>query len=221
MRRHLVEVVLLCTAAGACATRLSQVASAAFLSPVKKAASPYRRPAFLQPKQYSAAVLGLLTEAYYAAKDQPVARMGVDVEIRPAGRRGLGLFALRTIEAKTKVARYSGTIATLEEYQEAWQDKLTSGAYLANADASGKVVIDAEDPSTAPGRYVNHSRLWCNSRINAIVDKKGKPTGVAFVETTRRVKEGDELLLNYGTGYWDAAVDKFDVLTRIQIDYMP
>ena len=153
----------------------------------------------------------------------PVGRLGIDTEVRDAGRRGLGLFALRDFGPEEIVARYSGVIASEDEYREAFYSGLTGGDYIANADADGLLVVDADSPDSGPARFVNHSRLWQNCRFYGLtLGDDDWPTGLVYVRTVRPVRAGDEFLVDYGDAYWDSGVRKKPTpWERIAIDYLP
>jgi len=228
--------VAVATAAIAIATPM-QPEAARMLSPLRRALSPYRRPAFLQPRRYLADAYVLQGELAMSLSGRPPAVMGKDVEVRDAGRRGLGLFAMRDFEEGEIVTRYSGIFATEDEYQEAFYAGLTEGRYIAKVDLAGSVVMDAERASETPsghgGRYVNHSRLWANTRITSFtVDSPWKPgeevpTGAVYIMTTKAVKAGSEFLTDYGDGYWSDtlstgfSLQPEELLKRAMIHYLP
>ena len=187
--------------------------------------SPYRRPAYLQPRRLFAEAYALYGQAVFARNGVPLATLGVDTEIRETERRGKGLFALRDFEPGELVARYSGVIATREQYHEAWYEGRTSGRYTAKVTADGSVVVDAESAS-CPGRFVNHSKLWKNCEITSFcmgAEDDEQPTGLCFIATTAPVAAGSEFLVDYGDDYWrsEAAVPGVPrFLRRIQVDYL-
>ncbi len=56
---------------------------------------------------------------------------------------------------------------------------------------------------------------------NPILDKLvniGPP--IAYLETIRDIKPGEELLISYGDEYWDALVGRFNIIERLKIDYL-
>ena len=189
------------------------------LSTVGRLLSPYRRPLGLQPRRLAAEAYALYGEAFMGL---PVGRLGVDIEIRDTQTRGKGLFALRSFEPGELVARYSGVICTRAEFREAWRADLTDGVYAIKASSDGEIVMDAEDPATSgAGRYVNHSRLWCNCAFRSFTnDDEGlEPSGVCYIQTTRAVAAGSEFLFDYGADYWSGS--EYNWLTRLATDYLP
>ena len=144
--------------------------------------------------------------------------------MQPSRGRGDGLFAQRNFVAGEIVAEYNGILTSYDCFFEAYNKGLTSGDYMAFADASGNRVIDAE-PSIAGrcdvGSMVNHSKRGENCYIWA-VSIRGVPIGVAFVVTNKAVNAGSEFFLNYGDQYWDdqfrERVDPLGV-GRLVVDY--
>ena len=96
--------------------------------------SPYRRPVFLQPVRLAAEFSALQLQR---SRSYQIAELGRDVEIKPAGNRGNGLFALRTFEPDEIVVRYSGVYASERDLCDALAAGLTSGAYVAESDFGG------------------------------------------------------------------------------------
>ena len=93
--------------------------------------SPYRRPVFLQPVRLAAEFNALRLQR---SRSYKIAELGRDVEIRPAGNRGNGLFALRDFEPDEIVVRYSGIYASARDLDDALDAGLTSGSYVAASD---------------------------------------------------------------------------------------
>lgn len=193
--------------------------------------SPYRRPMVLQPRRVLAELCVLFgTTTTALAGLPPYGTLGIDIEIKDAGRRGKGLFALRDFDRGQIVGRYSGVVASIAEFREARNAGLTTGDYLARAAPIGSIVIDSErSDGNGPGRYVNHSKLWVNCEIvGATLDVGGEtvPTGAVYVITTKAVKVGSEFFVDYGEGYWSRTYEKSngpleEAIQRISIDYWP
>jgi hypothetical protein len=103
---------------------------------------------------------------------------------------GLGLFADRNFQKGECVGYYEGVVISKEEAEESESDKLfelkRNGKY---------VVVDGQSGRTGWVQYMNDargSRKKNNCRVKA--------TG--YVLTTRFVRKGQELLFDYGEGYW-------------------
>jgi uncharacterized protein len=106
-------------------------------------------------------------------------------------KTGLGLFALRPIEAGKRIIEYCGEIITNEEADR------RGGRYLFELDE--KRSIDGKSRSNI-ARYINHS-----CRPNA----EGLTTGRRiWIWALRDIKAGEELTLNYGKEYLDAHIER-------------
>lgn len=66
-------------------------------------------------------------------------------------------------------------------------------------------------------RYVNHSKRRANCVAQDAFDEDAE-LGAVFLETSRDVSRGEELLFNYGDEYWDNRMPRFSP-TRLKIDY--
>lgn len=100
------------------------------------------------------------------------------------GLAGLGLFAGEDIKKGEIIIEYIGNILTKEE-----ADKKTTAQYL--FEVSRNKTIDGS-PRWNIARYANHA---CEEAGNAESDvKKGR----VFVKAIRSIKEGDEILYDYG-----------------------
>ena len=158
--------------------------------------------------------------------------LGRDVVIRPAGARGNGVFALRDLEPYTLVGWYTGTILSeAEQREKVYSDPAYSGDYIMtlgvsdNPDPEGQGwLIDGEDAQTAGWtRYINHSVRNQNVGAFFLAPRPQLPPkfGAIYIEVTKPIKAGEELLLDYGKEYWDDRVPMvFRPLQRITIDYL-
>jgi hypothetical protein len=185
--------------------------------------SPYQRPAILQPARLYTDVAAKLIKLAFEQRGGCIAVDGIDTVVQPSRGRGDGLFAERDFLAGEIVARYSGIFTSYESFYDAYTSGITSGDYIAFADAQGDRIIDAEPSVVGPcdvGRMVNHSKRKENCYIWS-VSIRGVPTGVAFIVTNKPVKAGNEFFLNYGDQYWDDQFnDRFDPLGRLVVDYL-
>ena len=149
--------------------------------------------------------------------DQQELTMGKDVEIREAGSKGMGVFALRRLEVGELVGRYSAPVLSMEESIRAAETGMTSDLYSFSLDGSNWV-LDAEDAARSNWlRYLNHSR-----RRDNCIPVPATILGfnyAAMFQVSRQVQPGDELLFDYGTGYWDRVYPNRLNPRRIAIDY--
>ncbi len=100
------------------------------------------------------------------------------------GMAGLGLFAQEPIKKGEMIIEYVGNILTQEE-----ADEKSSNQYL--FEISKNKTIDGY-PRWNLARYINHA---CREAVNAESDvKKGR----VFILATKGIKEGDEILYDYG-----------------------
>ena len=100
------------------------------------------------------------------------------------GMAGLGLFADEPIKKGETIIEYVGNILTQKE-----ADEKSSNQYL--FEISRNKTIDGY-PRYNLARYVNHA---CREATNSESDvKKGR----VFIIATKGIKEGDEILYDYG-----------------------
>lgn len=122
------------------------------------------------------------------------------VAIKPAGRKGEGVFAVNHIRRNRIICEYEGTLIewtdpgpfppVLEKTQHSdfclfFKSKLTRKKYC----------IDATN-SSGPGRKINHSRWHCNVKPDDFEEVKGYPR--VFFVARKDIECGDELLFDYG-----------------------
>jgi len=180
--------------------------------------SPYRRPAALQPLRLCSDLASL---AWLASEGILLPRLGEDIQLLPSQGRGKGLFAARDFEDGAIIARYSGVRAPYEAFEAAWESGLTSGDYLLGAGVGEEstVYVDgtrAED--SALGRFVNHSVRLRNA---ALCCTEFASFGVEYVQTTRRVRAGEEFFVDYGSEYWDVKMGEWPLSPRrLAVDFL-
>ena len=109
---------------------------------------------------------------------------------------GKGLFTTAAIPKGKRIVEYKGRIV---KWKDVKYEDATNG-YLMYI--TSQVVIDAR-PSKTLGRYANDARG--NGRVkglrnNAEYVSEGNR---CFIEATRNIQAGDEILVGYGKGYWD------------------
>ena len=115
---------------------------------------------------------------------------------------GLGLFCEERVSPGDTVARYSGKVLNRA------QADLSSSEYILKVSAD--VYIDAHDPSTWEGRYINdgpHAGRQPNCVFASAYNTNEVPeSDLRWVKVfaIREIMPGEELLMSYGNGYWDA-----------------
>jgi len=109
---------------------------------------------------------------------------------------GLGLFTLRPVQATSSLpsrilCTYAGRTLTRSQV-----DRSTSAYIWENS--TGDYIVDAEDPLSCYGRYINDhfDEAECNCEIRM---HKGRAVVVALQED---IPAGSELFLSYGRDYW-------------------
>lgn len=100
---------------------------------------------------------------------------------------GLGLFALRPIKRREKIAEYKGPRVNAEE---ALRLERRGNRYL--YEINPRVTIDGS-PRSNIARYANHS---CNPNADSYTYG-----GRVFIRALRRIKPGEEITYDYGTDY--------------------
>jgi len=110
---------------------------------------------------------------------------------------GKGLFTKQFIAKGTRIVEYKGRSTT---WKLAQQQKDFNGYVYYIKD---KLVIDAKNYKKAFGRYANDAngisklkKTTNNSRY--VVDGKK-----VFIEATKNIDAGGEILVSYGKEYWD------------------
>lgn len=110
---------------------------------------------------------------------------------------GKGLFARHFIPKGTPIAEYKGKITTWKEVK-----LKNSNGYLYYVNREH--VIDASNHKKSKARYANDARGL--KRIKGIINNAiyTESHGRVFIESTRDIAPGEEILVSYGKEYWDA-----------------
>lgn len=119
-----------------------------------------------------------------------------------------GLLAARDIPYGTPVASYGGAFITVEEADR--RPRTPENAYLVGL-PDGLGVIDGNPalPESAGhiGMFANDVRgtgLRPNAQIEIYqIEDEGQTRYYAVIATIRAVRAGEEILLDYGTDYWE------------------
>lgn len=108
---------------------------------------------------------------------------------------GKGLFTGAFIPAGTNIAEYMGRIIR-------WKEATADNAYIFYVNRDH--VIDARRYRAALARYANDAKGICRvkgKRNNAQYVQEGLSV---FIQATRDIEKGEEILVGYGKEYWDA-----------------
>jgi uncharacterized protein len=100
---------------------------------------------------------------------------------------GLGLFAIRPIKKREKVAEYTGRRVSAEE--AVWLER-RGNRYL--YEINSRVTLDGQARRNL-ARYVNHS---CNPNAETYIYG-----GRVFVRARRKIKPDEEITCDYGNAY--------------------
>jgi hypothetical protein len=101
-------------------------------------------------------------------------------EVRPAGRKGLGIFTTEAIAAGTTVCGFGGNVVEREEFDLLDDDLRTHSIQI------DERLYLVSVPPFAPADYINHA---CEPNCGLI--------GTCLVVTRRDVEAGEELCFDY------------------------
>jgi SET domain-containing protein len=109
---------------------------------------------------------------------------------------GKGLFTRTDIPKGTRIVEYKGRIQPWREVKD--QDGVNGYLMYINRN----VVINALPAKKTLGRYANDARgiiRKAGFRNNAEYISEGRR---CYIDATRNIKAGEEILVNYGREYW-------------------
>lgn len=116
--------------------------------------------------------------------------------VRRSPIHGNGVFAARDLPAGHTVIEYRGTLCTHDEADQLYEGSIESGhTFLFTL--SDDYIVDANRGGNA-ARWINHS---CEPNCEAVIIDKTRgplPRERIYIETTRAVREGEELTYDYG-----------------------
>lgn len=154
-----------------------------------------------------------ITESYneYQA---PLPLSSFEVQQSTVPDAGMGLFAGINIVESTYLFDYEGEVITEEEYFSRYPNG--DGRYVARVDTgcfsllgSEPVYIDGIDPEKSNvARYMNSAT---ENKANVYWKKQqfGSQAGAMHFYSLKDIQNGDELLFDYGSTYWQVA-DQID-----------
>ena len=124
---------------------------------------------------------------------------------------GYGIYTLMDIPAFTHIADYIGTqLHGVAAFKPSTSDT-TAGAYRVKLGPG--CILDAKDDCTILARYLNDG--GCSSSRNCRFIKFPEYAFAAIV-TTKLVPAGSELLVDYGSLYWEACARNGHTMSIIQ-----
>lgn len=146
---------------------------------------------------------------------KPVVRPGQGIEIREVKGKGRGAFATRDIPAGVVIGRYTGKLLTWED--AAKSDPSYYMEYFGLSGEDGLIVDGKDERKSSWTRFINHSKRKANClavHIDPMI-----PMG-PYIETTRPISAGQEILFDYGGEYWDGQGFPVYNPQRFIIDYL-
>jgi SET domain-containing protein len=108
---------------------------------------------------------------------------------------GLGLFTLQDIKKGQVISAYYGEKITYSELSKRFNDGKGRYAVAINS----RYCIDAEN-SSCPARFANDAKGSKFKNNCQFVTNKG----AVALYSTKNIKQGEELLVRYGSSYWNA-----------------
>ena len=110
---------------------------------------------------------------------------------------GKGLFTRKQIQKGALVVEYSGSIKTWKEIQA---NEIFNGYVFY---ITRNHVVDAMKNRKAPGRYANDAKG--QNRVTGLRNNAAHITRQkkVFIQATRDIPAGAEILVDYGKEYWD------------------
>mmetsp|Transcript_84303 Transcript_84303/g.132799 ORF Transcript_84303/g.132799 Transcript_84303/m.132799 type:complete len:312 (-) Transcript_84303:66-1001(-) len=121
------------------------------------------------------------------------------VDVLPAGKKGMGVFAAEHGLAGTWVCRYSGELVSYEQVRRRYIDSYPEYLFEINDDpmkAPAKPGYRDAMDSKHFSRYFNHAQ---HANLNFTVDSE---QGHIDFYLQRDVQAGEELCFDYGESYW-------------------
>jgi hypothetical protein len=141
---------------------------------------------------------------------------GLEVRTSTVPGAGLGLFYVGTSEDGVSppqplkkgvvITEYSGSaLLTDDEYNNLYP--LDDSAY--GLCVSPDVCLDSGSTDNYPGRYINHrSHSRANVQWGRKVHRMSCGRYAVYIYTTKRIKPGSELFIDYGPTYWRLSSQK-------------
>jgi hypothetical protein len=145
------------------------------------------------------------------------------VRVRPSGVpfAGLGLFAWQDFPSNSILCAYADNAEVSRVSVRSLSRLLDSRRYMYswNSDGIHCSVIDAHEPTSGFGRFINDARshdvtqaitppFTNNAKFVDTDDRKydWRFRGIPYIKAIREIRAGEEIFIDYGTEYWDHTV---------------
>ena len=127
-------------------------------------------------------------------------RPAVELAGLQSGDRGLGLFAARDFKKGDLIAVYEGQRISMEEQRT----KVKAGGGHHTVKLSGGVLVDGENARLLA--QCANTKRGIAARHNAALKLSTKDRGVALLRAVCKIREGQQVLIPYGRGYFTREV---------------
>ena len=124
----------------------------------------------------------------------PAARPSARFEVQPSTIHGRGVFALADLKAGQNIGRYAGRRYPAGAIRPAWDGEVTYLFLLSD----GTLIDGARGGNVT--RHINHA---CRPNVEAVEVRDARGLLGIQVRTKRRIRRGEELLLDYALDILD------------------
>jgi len=123
-----------------------------------------------------------------ATRQPPAAGPSAPLEVQPSPIHGRGVFAIADLKAGQNVGRYAGRRYPAGATRPDWDGKVTYPFLLSD----GTLIDGARGGNLT--RHINHA---CRPNVEAVEVRDARGVLGIQVRTKRRIRRGEELLLDY------------------------
>ena len=140
---------------------------------------------------------------------------GARIKQSTVANAGKGLFAARDFRRGEVVARYTGELVTMVDFNA--RKPFTSPYVLELSETGDGTVIDAARTNSAEGRMVNDAR-GSGKRVNVrfSINQVNK---TATLRAKHSIRKGDEFFVSYGKNYWATDAQKKQIMDKWEAEY--
>jgi hypothetical protein len=120
-----------------------------------------------------------------------------NVALRTTTRLGIGGFARKTIPKETCIAEFTGRIVPADAiHDNDYHTGIPIGKLNGTKEGQARAYIDCERTGSI-ARFFNHS---CDPNAQFLVGRCGMKHRIVYVETIKKIEEGDEITVDYKDG---------------------